>query len=806
MTARGALALVLTAGVFGLVVPNATEPDGAPTLKVIMGGINTRGTSMLPGVMPENDGARVFRISLDASAGDDRRIGNAIRGLLQDAVDRGTDPAGTTRMTVRDPLDPQLQTLIAEIARTPNAVVHLDMDLAMLGRSDWQDQTPKAAQIAALIGEERKRAQPQSKNAIYAHSAGTMGLSHLVLAKKGHLYQEKVAASPMTRNLTQDVVIVQVKGDLPSTEGGYDPRGFTTAALDTERWLEKGNTVIRLSGQSFDAPPSKLYRAAREAVLGPLGTEVLDRTMAHIHASALGTRDREVEILRRYKVPDVPGEVPSPENDLNLRVANVSTGQMLRILAGDGGPSVSTRDSRRTPIEQLKEHIKSLEPPKGGGIALNAAAELPFAHDRIATAAWESGAGQLVIRGRNGQTWRVPKMDVEIVATAYRCLFDDRPAVPEFSIGAPLDDTREHVPPGKSATYFRPDRVLRFSKLGFLMYQADVALGDIAYGGSGKLAARGLTDLAGFHSLPEMFPGKYSRESEHNVGTSDRVVIQSLPAKLSERGDELVFEARNELAVRFGRTSAAERAYAELFAIHQQGILDRVPELQRLLAASRAVGVLLWIRDNRIPFEPGELTEVAVRSYETPAQVVFDPLPSVADITERLPLIQYNAHGPTTIRPAGDQTTQVTYAGEHVQRIVRHDGKVLEVLTDDRGEPLGLEIAGEGAAVFSRTAHGYALFHDDVRLRRGAGGLSFETNAGSSAAPETNPRELVNAIAHGFVIFADTRTKEAGSPTVADGLPGPGPAAPEPAVSPEAVITGGLIVLLLAGLLGWRRR
>lgn len=801
MSGRSALAIVLAVGAFKFVVPDAKEPDAAPTLKVIMGGINTRGTGMLPGVMPDGEGAKVFRISLDASTGDDRSIRHRARGYIQRTLDSGADPPGTSTISVRDPSDSRLAAVIGEIARTPNAVVHIDMDLAMLGRSDWQDQTPKAGRIAALIGEERARALPQSRNGLYTHSAGTMGLSHLILAKKGHLYQDKLAASPMTSKLTRDVVIVQARGDLPSTEGGYNLGRLTGAALDPEGWVDRGNTVIRISGVGFDVRPTTLGSHIARAMIPPGVSHILK----HIQASAWGTRDQEVEVLRRYQYPSAPGEVPSPENLLKLTIPNISPGQLIRVLEGNAGPSVTTPDKRRTPIDQLKDHIRDLEPPKGGGIALRAAADLPFASDRIASAAWDSGAGQFVIRGRSGETWRVPRMDVEVVATAYRCLFNDRPAVPEFSIGAPLDDTREHVAQGKSATYFRPDRLVRFSKLGFLMYQADVALGDIAYGGTSRLAARRLTELAGFHSLPEMFPGKYSRESEHNVGTSDRVVIQSLPAKLTERGQDLVFETRNEFAVRFGRTAAAERAYAELFAIHQQGIVERVPELQRLLGASRAVGVLLWIRDNQIPFEPGELTEVAVRSYETPAQVVFEPLPSVADIAERLPLVQYNEYGPTTIRLADDQTTQVTYGSEHVQRIVRHDGKILEVLTDDRGEPLGVEISGEGAAAFSRTTDGYALFYDDVVLHRGGGGLSFERKAGSGAAPEKNPRALVNTIARGFVAFADRQQNETGSPTAPGGPPGRGRAT-QPAVSPKAVIAGSLIVLLSAGLLIWRRR
>lgn len=794
--------------VAALLLPAGYEEAPPAAMNVFIAGINSRGTSFLhDAALLDRDG-RNFRIELVATGPGENGVRRAARGAVQYIADRGTNPADTSIIRVTGPDDPRLRDVLLAIAREPQANVNIDMDLVGLGGRHWTDQTTKAAGIAALLADERARALPASRNSIVAHSAGTVALSRLLQTTQREVFHQKAAASPMTWELPQDVVIIQAKGDLPSTESG-EIRAIelgTAAALDRDRWLGHGNRVIRISTDRLDVPPGLAYAAARAAALaaGPLALEAFDRVAAHTAASAIGARDREVEVSLPIEARAVPGEPPPPTRFETFTLTNVSSGKVLNAFSGLAGPSITGGNSRRMTWDDLKDTLRALEPPKGGGVALAAVALLPIDPGAVARARWDADGALIVLEGASGRRWRLPPMDPELVAVAHQCLFGDRPADPEFSIGPPLEPgVEDPAPAGSWIASFSPERILRNTKLGRVLFDADVALAQIAFGGTPHLAARGLDAIEGYHSLAEMYPDKYADHPTVPYGRDDRIVIQSLPARLeAAASDTLTFDASVELATRFGRTTAAERGYAEIFAASHDALMSRVPELSRLVQASRIVGVLKWLRANAIPFDVSALVHTPPASYVTPYHVEFTPVPRRRELVRRRPLVTYGEHGPTEILPHEGAPTRIEYDGAgRVASVLRGDGRVLRVYRDDLGTPLGYEVPGVGAAGFSRNADGDSLFHPDVVLvRNGAGHIGFDTTR-SAGIPETDPSALLTAAAFGFVTAADLRASPQTQPE-----PGPDaiPAA-EPARRRLAIAAAGLVSVVLL-VLGWRLR
>ncbi len=73
--------------------------------------------------------------------------------------------------------------------------------------------------------------------------------------------------------------------------------------------------------------------------------------------------------------------------------------------------------------------------------------------------------------------------------------------------------------PGYWSVYYFGDTEEK--PLGLVMYQADLALGDLAFG-RGDSAWSLSRRIAGYHSLPEMFPGAYAKHpnSDSNCTTT----------------------------------------------------------------------------------------------------------------------------------------------------------------------------------------------------------------------------------------------------------------------------------------------
>ena len=721
---------------------------GRPTLTVLAPGINSTGSGMFSQLATNRPLGKTYRIRL-VSPGRAASRARGVQRLTQPQAE--SDDPDSIRVIEATSVDaPRLKRFIEQMVRERDVTVVIDMDLSGPG-IPWNQQTTELAGIIRMVAEERARTVPASFNSIIAHSAGTVGLSKFTRGERDTLFHEKMAAAPQTDSLAADVLIVHAVGDLPSTHTGR-PADLDLAgpSRDAQRWLNRGNPVLRVHRQGFSLSHLAVMR------LIPSATPWVLQTASHARANLPGLHDHDMEVLLPVSRPGLPGEPPPPFRVDTFRIANASALQVAKVFAGRAGPlsQLPGTDSRHTEFDRLKEVVQSLEPPRGGGIALQAAAELPVDPAEIVSARWEGEPGRIVLLRRDGGSWKLPRMHAEIARTAWRSVFGAGHRDPEFSIGASLvPGAADVAAQGRHAAYYLGP--VESTLFGLVLIAADLALTEITYGSSRELAERGLDRLSGYHSLPEMFPEKYSDPGEENrfIGGEDRVVLQSLPSRLVRTtGGELAWARVPELAVRFGRTTPAERGYAALFAAHYFGLVEKVAELRDLLECARAVGTFKWLRQNGIPLSGDSSLYAAPARFLTPHQVdAREPIPA-ADLAPLPPLVRYGEHGPVEIHPEHGGSTRVGYRRGRLRTISRPDGRTLTVHTDGLGQPVAVEADGYGAAVLLHGREGELTLMDDVVLfTRGGWPAGFRHRPSSRFGMTSDAWELVEALAHGFI-------------------------------------------------------
>jgi hypothetical protein len=181
--------------------------------------------------------------------------------------------------------------------------------------------------------------------------------------------------------------------------------------------------------------------------------------------------------------------------------------------------------------------------------------------------------------------------------------------------------------------------------------------------------------------------------------------------------------------------------------------LNRVKEFRDLVECARAIGIFKWLAENNIPLEAApSLTSATPQRVFTPHHVDPYRAPRLEEITFTAPLLQFDGSGPTDIFSESGEHTRIHYKRGHVSRIVRGNGRTLDVYTDDLGNPIGVEIHGVGSAAFSYVRENYVLLLPDVRLKSDDEGrvITF-TPVSSSEVPESDPWGLINAIAKNFL-------------------------------------------------------
>jgi hypothetical protein len=204
------------------------------------------------------------------------------------------------------------------------------------------------------------------------------------------------------------------------------------------------------------------------------------------------------------------------------------------------------------------------------------------------------------------------------------------------------------------------------------------------------------------------------------------------------------------MAVRFGRTTPAERAYADLFGTYYFEILERVSELRDLAEAGRIVGTMLWLREAGLPFDATSLASDPQPVF-TPHQVSLRSGAPLDDIEARRPLIVYNENGPTDIFPASGGAIRLHYRDDRLERIDREHGSSLRVERDALGSPLAIGVEGVGASAFVPGEDGYLRFVDGVVLSKVQGALQFKRTPTARSLPISNPQEIVESVASGFL-------------------------------------------------------
>lgn len=229
-------------------------------------------------------------------------------------------------------------------------------------------------------------------------------------------------------------------------------------------------------------------------------------------------------------------------------------------------------------------------------------------------------------------------------------------------------------------------------------------------------------------------------------------MIQALPATLTETTDgTIAYLPVPELAVRFGRTSPAERAYADLFAAFYFELIGRIPELRDLVECSRAVGIFKWLKGNRVRVLFDEHEARDAEAF-TPHQVKHRERVTIGDLAPHPPLILYATAGPVEIIDKTLAATKIEYVEGRLSAVAAPNGRMLRVYCDDLGNPLAVDIQGVGAGAFLYDVNGYIQFIDDVALKVDQGRLhGYEGKAQSQIQPVSEPWDLINMIGKRFI-------------------------------------------------------
>jgi hypothetical protein len=722
----------------------AVGDDDLPTLNITVPGINSRGTDMFNDITAVQQLGTTYRISLKAEQPQVPRSARTVRDIIQNGLDSDADPPGTKNFFVDGASDPKLARILRDISREKHATVTLDMDLINLGEKNWGEQTDQVARIVGRIADERTHVFPNSRNSILAHSAGTVALSKVIDGGYGAFFQTKIAASPMTWQLSPDVFILQVNDDTPSRPTGawVSPGGDATSNADG--WLSRGNKVIRVSGRGLDFQPSYLNPLLRDIPI--LNRNIFNQAVnQHPRSHRLQAYDREVEVY--LPVEGSGAGVPSPMRPERIRLENVNPQKIIRTLSAHLDSTTPTK------FDELRSALQQLEPPKGGGIALRATASVTIEPSSITSAKWDPDSARIRLLDAVGrEMWQLPSMPPDIATVAYRAVFSTRAADPELSIGVPLDEGRQNARAGFHPVYYRGP--IADTRVGLILLNADIALGDIAYGSSLKLRDYGLDQVPGFHSLPEMYPAKYAEAARQNqlLGDNERIVIDALPTQLVAASNRVLTYApeQQELAVRFGRTTPVERAFADLFNRHYADILVRIPALKELVECSRVISVFKWLKANNIPLSsaPNDKLELVLTPHQTPAR----QRARLEDLVFVAPLVWFEDDGPRRVFPNSDSFTEIAYERGQIAAVNRYDGRILRVFRDDLQVPIGIELADGGAAVFTVSQDGGSRLNTNVTLQKDAKRLiGFTAQSDNRVVPENDRWGLVKMLATAFI-------------------------------------------------------
>lgn len=738
-----------------LILPWISVPDaafaqvsGTSSLTVVIHGIRDEASSSWVGDAAVVGSTRErYVISYDdGTKKAERKFGRYLKSLTplfdEDHLIRVNPDDPKSQSNLRQRLD--------EIAKKPNATVIVDMDLgassvaerippaSLVFKSQWAKQTRWAGNVAADLAEQHLAKHPDSKTTLVAHSAGNdaglWAFQRELVTGKTLFNQRSILMSPRSPDeIPKNALVILADGDFIASPGGTPSFASTRTAEDLKA---RGILVARIASENGS-------RARNWPDLSSLSVRWVGSAMqAHKAVTEMWTPAQKVLIY----APGVEKPVEMPSTSLGNVVKTVLAAEVSA-----GNSHASNFDGAK--LNQAVSNLRASEPTPGiGGISLNTVAQLPMTGEQVSKAGYEARTNLLFLLLRNGKRIFLPQMDKEVLRLAYEVAYRDDKK-PELSIGAAPEGAGGNVQhgPNRVPVYYlgKTDGTM----LGLVMYLADEALGTLAFC-STKIVSPVSDEVAGFHSLPELYAQRYAYQpKQSSYPGANSVFLHSALVELiwSAQADTLEF-GNVRFNLRFDRAGPAEDTFAAFFVAHFDEIArTKVGEpFQSLLPYAEAVALFRWMKENHVNLSSSEFESVPFAPVFTPHEVAVRPLPKLDEIAPRAPTIFFGPFGPERIvRPDGRETT-VTYNGGLPTKVHRYDGSVLEVRRDSIGNPIGLQIGEKNQAGFYVDPAVGFVFAEDVQFVLSAGTFGIKLSDKSTVYPDNQPEATTRVILSRF--------------------------------------------------------
>lgn len=711
------------------VLPPYTNPDAAPNLSIV-----------IPGIRANADVESIGRGNVLHSSGNRYVIVNN-----EADIEKVSLSVPRENIVVFDVGNTDSYHKLAEIGRMPNASVVIDMDLKLkdlsLFKRKWDKQTDWASFAAALVAQAHHLEFAEGKVLLYGHSAGTEAVAKALKLENDWRKNGEVKEDIFTRCIV-------------------------SSARDLSNFPKNDKTTMIIADGDFGATPG-----------GNVGLGTVFKPFREKDAIRLSREGYNVIRITSTPFWLVPHGVGYWEH---LEVNNFFSGATIRFYpAGTGNPSFlqydaktlgeaiqeslifdayqSNSSSSETLEESLMDFMES-QPTDGlGGISLSTIANMPVNREAVHSAGFDHRRTAVFLLLKNGDTLWFPRFDAEVVRLAYESAYS-RDKKPELSIGSSpfrkngVEDKKIQPPPGKMAVYYLGET--EGTWLGLVMYLADKCLSKLTFGPTAAVNEISQA-VPGFHSMPELFPAKYTHTpaSQKYLELDSRVFLNTdrVDIVFNEKEQRLDFENIN-FELHFSNHGPAEDYYAKFFTSHFHEIAntEQGNPLKRLTPFAGVVSVFRWLKKNAIDFDAHELLNVPITKVYTPR--FTDPPPSIqlSEISPCYPTVLFGPFGPTDIFYSASKQTTISYMKGLPVKIVCPNQKTMEIFRDGLGVPVSWKTSDGFAEAFCIHASLGPLLYTNVHLQ-GHSGTSVLLDGNAQVYPENQPEVIVQQAISKFI-------------------------------------------------------
>jgi hypothetical protein len=411
----------------------------------------------------------------------------------------------------------------------------------------------------------------------------------------------------------------------------------------------------------------------------------------------------------------------------------------------------------------MVEEIRKSEPTPGlGGVSLNGIADVPLDPAEVKEADYKSSTGRIHLRMHGGHQIQImmPSMGIDGMRECYQIGYILN-SNPELSIGSQprsSDEPKsqaERPQPGKQAVYYLPAR-MRDTRLGSILFQADNALGQLAFGSSATVR-QVVEAVPGFHSLPELFMAKYAANpAQGRYLQSETIYMHPAVVELEfdEHRNELRF-SDTEFDVNYGSTGSAEAAFGIFFQTHYSEITktDLGAPLGELVPYAQVVALFRWLKQNGITLKAGQLTGPSPFVL-TPHDVPLRPLVRLSEITPLSPITLFGPFGATSVYDSkGNEFGSIQYKNGLPILVSRADGRTLQIDRDDMGVPFAMRVGDTEADAFLVDPSLGLLLVEKAAAKPAGDELTVEVTAGAIEYPISKREPFVDAAISYFIVF-----------------------------------------------------